>query len=83
MAMMSYMHEIQTVYYVVQGPQIVLLSEKGAHGVSVRRECCCLKGARAVHSKTISSPIAPLLQAKRTLLALSTDIAADESLIVL
>ena len=39
-----------------------------------RSACCCLKGVRAAHSKIIcfSSPIAPLLQAKQTLLALST-----------
>ena len=42
MAMMSYMHEIQTVYNVVQDPQMVLLSEKGAHGVGVRREKVCM-----------------------------------------
>ena len=34
MAIMSYVHEIQTVYDVVQNPQMILLSEKGAHGVS-------------------------------------------------
>ena len=42
MAMMSYVHDIQTVYYVVQDTQMVLLSEKGAHGVSVRREKVCM-----------------------------------------
>ena len=42
MAMISYVHEIQTVYNVVQDPQMVLLSEKGAHGVSVRREQVCM-----------------------------------------
>ena len=40
--MMSYIHEIQTVYNVVQAPQMVLLSEDGAHGVSVRREKVCM-----------------------------------------
>ena len=69
MAMMSYVHEIYMVCYVVQNPQVVLLSGKGsARMVSVRGSkrsaCCCLKGARPV--------IAPLLQAKQTLLALST-----------
>ena len=34
MAILSYVHEIQTVYNVVQNPQMILLSEKGAHGVS-------------------------------------------------
>ena len=38
MAMMSNLHEIQTVYNVLQDPQMVLLSEKAAHGVSVRCE---------------------------------------------
>ena len=38
MAMMSNVHEVQTVYNVVQDPQMVLLSKKGAHGVSVRCE---------------------------------------------
>ena len=38
MAMMSNVHEVQTVYDVVQDPQMVLLSEKGVHGVSVRCE---------------------------------------------
>ena len=33
MAMMSYVHEVETAYNVVQHPQMVLLSEKGAHGV--------------------------------------------------
>ena len=42
MAMMSYVHEIQTVYNILQDPQMVLLSEKGAHGVSVRREKVCM-----------------------------------------
>ena len=36
MAILSYVHEIQTVYDVVQHPQMILLSEKGAHGVSLR-----------------------------------------------
>ena len=40
--MMSYVHEIQTVYNVVQDPLMVLLSEKGAHSVSVRREKVCM-----------------------------------------
>ena len=34
--MMSYVHEIQTVYNILQDAQLVLLSEKGAHGVSAR-----------------------------------------------
>ena len=38
MAMMSNVHETQTVYNVVQDPQMVLLSKKGAHGVSVNAE---------------------------------------------
>ena len=38
MAILSYVHEIQTVYNVVQNPQMILLSEKGAHGVSWRCE---------------------------------------------
>ena len=42
MAMMSNVHEVQTIYNVVQDPQMVLLSEKGAHGVSVRREKVCM-----------------------------------------
>ena len=71
---MSNVHEVQTVYNVVQDPQMVLLSEKGAHGVSVRCEKVCMLLPQVAHSKTIcmSSPIAPLLQAKQTLLALST-----------
>ena len=56
MAMMSNVHEIQTVYNVVQDPQMVLLSQKepmvSVRGVK-RSACCCLKGARAAHSKTI------------------------------
>ena len=66
MAIMSYVHEIETVYNVVQNPKMVLLSEKERMSVrGVKRfACCCLKGAKAVHSKIIcfSSPIAPLLQ---------------------
>ena len=38
MAILSYVHEIQTVYNVVKNPQMILLSEKGAHGVSSRCE---------------------------------------------
>ena len=34
--------KIQTVCNVVQDPQMVLLSEKGAHGVSARREEVCM-----------------------------------------
>ena len=69
---MSYVHEVQTVYDVVQSPQMILLCEKGARGDNARCECCCLKGARAVHSKIIWGPTPPLLQAKQTLLALPT-----------
>ena len=39
MAILSYVHEIQTVYNVVQNPQMILLSEKGAHGVSSSFDC--------------------------------------------
>ena len=42
MAMMSNVHEVQTVYNVVQDPQMVLLSKKGSHGVSVRCEKVCM-----------------------------------------
>ena len=42
MAMMSNVHEVQTVYNVVQDPQMVLLSKKGAHGVSGRCEKVCM-----------------------------------------
>ena len=38
MAILSYVHEIQTVYNVVHNPQMILLSESGAHGVSSRCE---------------------------------------------
>ena len=38
MAILSYVHEIQTVYNVVQNPQMILQSEKGAPGVSSRCE---------------------------------------------
>ena len=73
MATMSYVHETQTVYNVVQNSQMVCWAKKermvSVQGVK-RSACCCLKGARAVHSEIIcfSSPIAPLLQAKQTLL---------------
>ena len=40
--MMSNVHEIQAVFNVIQEPQMVLLSEKGAHGVSVRCEKVCM-----------------------------------------
>ena len=40
--MMSHVHELQTVYNEVQDPQMVLLSEKGEHGVSVRCEKVCM-----------------------------------------
>ena len=46
MAILSYVHEIQTVYNVVQNPQMILLSEKermvSVPGVK-RSACCCLK----------------------------------------
>ena len=42
MAMMSYVSEVDTVSNVVQNPHMVLLSEKGAHGVSARREKVCM-----------------------------------------
>ena len=35
----AYVHEIQTVYNVVQNPQMVLLSEKGAHGAMASARC--------------------------------------------
>ena len=38
MAILSYGHETQTVYNVDQNPQMILLSKKGAHGVSSRCE---------------------------------------------
>ena len=38
MAILSHVHEIQTVHNVVQNPQMILLSGKGAHGVSSRCE---------------------------------------------
>ena len=40
--MMSYVHEIQTAYSEVQTHQMVLLSGKGAHGLSARREKLCM-----------------------------------------
>ena len=40
--MMSHVHEVQTAYNVVQNPQMVLLSEKRAHGVSARPEKVCM-----------------------------------------
>ena len=40
MAILSYVHEIQTAYNVVQNPQMILLSEKGAHGVSMQAGSC-------------------------------------------
>ena len=35
---MSYVHEVQTVYDVVQNPQMILLCEKGVHGDSATSE---------------------------------------------
>ena len=65
---MSYVHEIQTVYHVVQNPQMVLLSEKGAHGVNARCKKVCMLLPQRSQGSTLkiicfSSPIAPLLQA--------------------
>ena len=40
--MVSNVHEIQASFNVIQEPQMVLLSEKGAHGVSVRCEKVCM-----------------------------------------
>ena len=34
MAIMSYVHEVYTVYDVVQNPHMILLCEKGTHGDS-------------------------------------------------
>ena len=77
MAIMSYVHKIWTVYNVTQNPQMVLLSEKGAHGVSSRCEKVRMllpQGSQGSTRKNhmLSLPIAPLLQAKQTLLAMST-----------
>ena len=55
MAMMSYVHDIQTVYNVVQDTQMVLLSEKGAHGVSVRREKVCMLSPQRSQDGTIEN----------------------------
>ena len=40
MAIMSHVHEIQTVYNIVQNPQMVLLSEKGAPMINTDSRCC-------------------------------------------
>ena len=62
--MISNVHEVQTVYNVVQDPQIVLLSEKGAHGVSARRKKLCMllpqrrQGSTTVASQT--NPVSPV-----------------------
>ena len=42
MAIVSYVHEVKTVYNVVQNPQMILLREKGAHGASARCEQICM-----------------------------------------
>ena len=60
--MMSYVHEIQTVYNVVQNPQMVLLSKKGAHGVSVRREKVCMLLPQRSQGSTFESVTAQALQ---------------------
>ena len=54
MAMMSNVHEVQTVYHVVQGPQMVLLSKKGARGVSVRCEKVCMLLPQRSQSGTLN-----------------------------
>ena len=53
MAMMAYVLEILTAYNVVQNPQMVLLSEKGAHGVSARREKVCMLFPRRRQGNTL------------------------------
>ena len=59
MAMMSHVHEVQTVYNVLQDPQMVLLSEKGAHGVSVRCEKVCMLLPQMSKSGTLKNHLAP------------------------
>ena len=55
MAIMSYVHEIETAYNVVQNPKMVLLSTKGAHGVSARCEKVCMLLPQCIE-------VVPLLQ---------------------
>ena len=57
MAIMSYVHEIQTVYHVVQNPQTVLLSEKGAHGVNARCEKVCMLLPQRSQGSTLKNHI--------------------------
>ena len=58
MAMMSNVHEMQTVYNVVQDPQMVLLSEKGAHAVSVGCEKVCMLLPQRGQGGTLKKPYA-------------------------
>ena len=69
MAILSYVHEIQTVYNVVQNPQMILLSEKGAHGVSSRCEKVGMllpQGAMAAHSEEEEEEFYKLRPANKT-----------------
>ena len=77
MAMMSYVHEIQTVFNVAEDPQMVLLSPKGACGVSVRREKVCMLLPQRSKGGTLENHAFHRQQhhcckPKQTLLALST-----------
>ena len=77
MAMMSYVHEVQTVYDVFQNPQMILLCEKGVHEDSARCEQIRMLLPQRSQGNTLkficfSSPTPALLQAKQTLLALPT-----------
>ena len=62
MGMVSYVHEIQTVYNVVQDHQKVLLSEKGGHGVSVRREKVCMMLPQRSQGGTLKNQQAAAVQ---------------------
>ena len=54
---MSYFHEIQTVYHVVENPQMILLCDKGAHGVSARREKACMSLPQKAKGCTLKSHV--------------------------
>ena len=71
MAIMSYVHEVQTVYDVVQNPQIILLCEQGPHGDSARCEQIRMLLPQRSQGSTVKNHM--LLIANSTTVAIHTD----------
>ena len=71
MAIVPYVHEVQTVYDVVQNRQMILLCEKGAHGDSARCEQIRMLLPQRSQGSTLKNHM--LLIANTTTVASQTD----------